>query len=1152
MSDRFWPDSKASIILLPSGEQGEALLALAGEWTKMGLLSHALWVKPERVGSADAGPPRIEAVVLGVGRDLEISRVDVDLFEALAREPLTVVRLVKLRSAVPSHEQDLAQDLVAERVRDAVRKSMPMPSPHATLREQPVQLKHAVLICAPTEFALGERVDWASGEYGAVIVAAPEDRSSPWSGDAFVRENERFVGFTLMHLASVAGLWNGVSQGSFELFDREESGHQAIWISRVFVNAVLTESLGRLTAAHVLDEAIRPESLLVDPSISPPPEGTTFIQDALVSGYVDEMVRGAMTVDDGALAFREPPMSPEPPKRRTGIWRQVGRFFVFSGDKLVRMPYWSWRWLTSRTARQLTRALHTDEGAEVVGTDLDEIFDARDLGVLSDAGRLKEDERNARALAHAPASLAHVRTTPRLWARLRELVFGTLDGSADLSDLGFAPIEDKTPIFGRVSDVLALPGEPWAPPRELLPEVFPDSVDWYALALADPREKLEEWVTDAATRRDATQRAVAGLSDQIALLQRRVSVTSPVPWGSQAPDQDGIAEPPPAPPTQPLPPPSPQAQADPPQRPVDPTPATAAWAASSNGSITQPATMTADPASVPLPPPSADTLSPGDQAPPAAVVAEAVDRAGPPEQAAEEPALRSRERPRTPPPPMPAGRRSFTELISEDAAHLAAAHAEREEARAAFVRADTEQVTRGQLLEDFDRWAASQDRSFVWRLLTRLAEERRSAERLSKRLSDEIDAMQIPVPGDLLRLRRRFHRMMLVGWLIVLGIGALLWLGFAAVGRQAERVAAFDPTGWYTALRIVLLLLVLAAVLLTFIALIRYHAGWSRFQRRVDVQRARLAELGVTSRQARQEATRLASLHRQAVDWMVLLSRAIHRPWHVPASWLERQPYDMERRTMPFALQIATVRDDDHAATARLRGVMTDQLVVKGWRHAAFASLVREVGLERGAQAGAFGLEALDEDLPHSSNHTRKMLLAALDDTAVLTRVAGPRLEALVGTAQRSDLHGGRPRVVPVGDNPLRSLLRASDPFDRSGDDIGWDEYLLGTLGRRRDPVTPLSATVLADVDLAERHHERVRSYLVLPQRLASTLEFRPGAEVDVVTFPESGTSPIDLSWRVDIAGPVPQSALRLMSVRGDAGTAPAADGGSPEADTGV
>ena len=123
---------------------------------------------------------------------------------------------------------------------------------------------------------------------------------------------------------------------------------------------------------------------------------------------------------------------------------------------------------------------------------------------------------------------------------------------------------------------------------------------------------------------------------------------------------------------------------------------------------------------------------------------------------------------------------------------------------------------------------------------------------------------------------------------------------------------------------------------------------------------------------------------------------------------------------MPFALQIATIQDDDHAATARLRAVMTDQLVVRGWRHAAFESLVREIALEQATRAGSFGLDALDEDLPHSSNHTRRCCSRRLDDDDALTRVAGPRLEELVKAAQQNDANSTRPNVMPVGDNPLR------------------------------------------------------------------------------------------------------------------------------------
>ena len=47
-----------------------------------------------------------------MGADLESVAIAVDLFEALAEEPLALVRLVTLRSALPERETDEAQDAV--------------------------------------------------------------------------------------------------------------------------------------------------------------------------------------------------------------------------------------------------------------------------------------------------------------------------------------------------------------------------------------------------------------------------------------------------------------------------------------------------------------------------------------------------------------------------------------------------------------------------------------------------------------------------------------------------------------------------------------------------------------------------------------------------------------------------------------------------------------------------------------------------------------------------------------------------------------------------------------------------------------------------------------------------------------------------------
>ena len=96
--------------------------------------------------------------------------------------------------------------------------------------------------------------------------------------------------------------------------------------------------------------------------------------------------------------------------------------------------------------------------------------------------------------------------------------------------------------------------------------------------------------------------------------------------------------------------------------------------------------------------------------------------------------------------------------------------------------------------------------------------------------------------------------------------------------------------------------------------------------------------------------------------------------------------------------------------------------------------------------------------MTYSSNHTREMLRENMGNEAVLQRVAAPRLRELMASIQRSALHGSRPLVHPVGDNPLREIA-STDVVGGAVEDLPWDDFPLGSLAGRRDPVTPLSAT---------------------------------------------------------------------------------------------
>ena len=1158
-----WPDRKVSVILLPSGLQGESLLALAGEWTRMGLLGPALWVRPEMVRRARSGPPRIGATILVLDRDHQMTAVDVDLFETLARESLALVRLVKLRSAVPSREVDAEQDEIAEQVGEYLVKSMPMAVPSVSIADQPTDLSRLTLICAPTEFQLQQRVDWAASEYGTVVVASPEDRSTPWSGDAFVRDNDRFVGFALMHLASVAGLWNGAGVGSFELVQREASSHQSVWVSRVFVNAVITEALGRRTAAQVLDMASRSDSLLIDPSAGSPPTGTAFIEDSLVSGYVDRMVEASMSLDQGALSFHPIDEEREPDRGRIGIGEQLRRFSSFSIDKLASMPRWTWRWITSRTGRALTRQLQSDDGTHIVGQDYDVVLDARDARLIARRDAIFETEKAARAAMAAPVGMSGVRTTPRLWARLRELVFGSLDGSSDLTELGFEKIEEKVPVFGRVSDVFPDPDDVWT--IEQGPTNLPVPVDWYVLATGEPRTHLAAWAgagvgeaqqaaNEAAAAEHAfrllpepvataaspgssaavSSDAVSSVTDSAAVVSM---VTEPVGESTVAPTGADVA-------------PAVRSAVGEDAVPVDAarvTSALSADSASRTAEVSEPSTPS-DEQSVP-----GEQSIPGEQAIPegadeesgdiASVQPEGADEAGVVDAlrtvegaaaptAASEPAASASTSAPAPPvasapetPEQVANREHREQMQREMRVQWEDARVRRDAAAARAQAAEDERRRRDGALASYDSWAVARDRSFTWRLLSALNADRTAAQTAVSRYAREIDRLRAPMPGELIRLRKAFHLRMLISWLVIIGAVALVELLPLLIPQLRDamrRVGFWYPDTWIT----VTAALVIGAML-TVGFLAAYHRGWSTFQRHVDLTHAHLEHISDASRHARRELARLSSLHRQTVDWLDLLARAVHHPWAIRSEWESRPDYEVARESLPFAMNIGTVVETDYAAATRLRRMTTEHLLRRGWRADAFRDLVREVGAELGQDGASFGVGALDDDLPHSSNNARRMLRDAMAQESVLTRVAAPRLRELMAQIQRHSLHGSKPRVAAIDDNPLDALAQMTDPV--GGDDgIAWDDFLLDSLAGRREPVTPLSATWLAQRQVQEGHHENVTSYLVMPDRLERQLDFHDDARVVTAPFRGSGRAGIDLVWRVDVAGPLPIAAIGL------------------------
>lgn len=1036
MQNSFWPSKTVPIILLPAGDQGQEIRALARSWVQLGLLGPALWVSPEDVTIGANAPPVVTASVLKLGEDREVLDLRRDLFEVLARDELSRVRIIKVRSSTPKRELDLVQDSIAAALSRYVKHSVPTADPNQNISQQDLVLSEVTLICAPTEFQVSERVGWATDDPGLIVIASPEDRSSPWSGDAFVRDNDRFVGFCLMHVVTVAGLWNAAPIGSFELFSHEASMHHSIWISRVFVNAVMMDGFSRRVAAQVLADAADGNADVVDVATAVPPLGTAFIPEDRRAHYARLFVDGVFRLDQGQLDYSPAAEFVARSKQHLSLPAQLAAFTSFSLDKIVAVPQWAYRWALERSSRKATSALHGDDGLAVVGENRSE-FDIRDRALVEQRVRVAAEAASARTTAAEFEGVTAVRSTPTLWSRLREVVFGSLDGSADLSELGFGPIEDRIPVFSRVGDLIQPVDDRWIFPDSPRPDDIPASVGLDQLDDASSfKEAIQRWAHEAENLiadRESERRSVLA---ELSTLETRQKDLAIVLFEHELVEYDVHGNP---------------------------------------------------------------TIIKGKRAPsPKKVDLEAGD----------EDLINLVE-----------AKREFLEFAS---AHKLVQR--RLEAVESSIVASHELLAdRRGVVKDFDRWTAAHKGSVYGQIMEGMAARRDKAEQDLATAESALEAVALPEAGQLITLRKAFHRRIGLAAVVVLATMALLFLATSV--WPDLRSSPWWPDGWQ-----MVALAAAAMIVVLIVALMRYHRGWSRIERQLLDVSDQLEWGAHAVRHCRAELRRMAVIHRQALDWLQLLAVVLHKPWEVKPSWLSADPPAVDRGSLPYAMRLAVTREDDPVAGGRIKREAAQSLMVKGWRAGAFATLLDELCARLGYDASTLGLDALDSDLPHASNHSRRILLEHAQDSGVLRSVAQRYLRRIVGEVQGVSLSRSNPRVTPIVADPL-SGEGAHQPPESTlpGSLLEWDTFLLDSLAGRADPVTPIGSLGIAEMSLADAHHEKVRSYLLVPNRLLDDVPSRGSSgRLSVRGYDDVQVRALDLVLRVDVAGPIPANAARL------------------------
>ena len=258
MTKKIWKSEAVSIIVLPSGQQGEQLMELAQAWSRSWLLSPALWMLADETPLIDQSrdidlqtPPSLYAYLLG--RDLEQNPVKekVDVFWTLGSQPFKKIRFIAVRMEQESSAMERTS-LGAEAAAKFIERAIPKVTDLSKEDLSGALFSKYNLVIAPTnERNVLQGV--LSQFWDANLVAAAEDRATPLSTDSFVKVGERFTGFALAHIATTAGLWAGLPVSSAEIRSEKTQLRQAR-LQRVFVRGVTNDALSADVAHWALQK----------------------------------------------------------------------------------------------------------------------------------------------------------------------------------------------------------------------------------------------------------------------------------------------------------------------------------------------------------------------------------------------------------------------------------------------------------------------------------------------------------------------------------------------------------------------------------------------------------------------------------------------------------------------------------------------------------------------------------------------------------------------------------------------------------------------------------------------------------------------------------------------------------------------------------
>ena len=402
--------ARLSVIVVPSGPPGEAVLAVVRRWYAAGLLTAAAWVRPEDVRGDIGGAPIMTCLYMENGTEQSC-----DLFELLGRRRRRLVRVVRAQVLSARGSVDELQLSAGEAVRRWIAESLPGSGTGSGVRSGS-EVRTINLLTGATGLA-DMPADLISPTWDVNAVTSPEDRPDPSRANRFIRPDTNLVPVSVLSIGTVAGLFPGVPHGPF---DGLEGTSSAVLGKVLVVRPTVRALLGERAITQLATEAGSTALVEVSPAVTHPQRfargESTVLTDALLD-WLD-------SVDGGVLTA-----SPVAEGVGTGIRVMTIRsgfvaFLGFAARAMLAMATSLWALVTRGAERAATSAIvGRRSGVQLTLVPRPDPALSRQLISLEN-----EDIQRQEAALRLMETTAVRMPTDELWKDLRSAAMGSLDG----------------------------------------------------------------------------------------------------------------------------------------------------------------------------------------------------------------------------------------------------------------------------------------------------------------------------------------------------------------------------------------------------------------------------------------------------------------------------------------------------------------------------------------------------------------------------------------------------------------------------------------------------------------------------------------------------------------------------------------------------